>query len=203
MAGAAVSAPLAPPPGAVDLGWGGRLQVNGMDADVRLFQSGGTPWVVASDLVRSIGGAPWILPMPDGVMLMGTETGQTWLAQLRAATPGGTRGMLASTRSDRRRTDPVMPPWVPAGSVPLLDMRGEEDGQAVVQSIYRHAGSARSLTRLLHGRLRLSGWRPEAAADTWSSWTHEGRRLQIVVVASGGGSGLLAVEHAIDTRGRK
>lgn len=182
------------PSGAADLGWNGRMRINGRDMDVRLFSVSMPPFAAAAALSQEGGERPWLLPLPDGVMVMGMQQGRMWLVQLRAAGPQASQGMAAAEIGGRPAPRAAMPAWVPAGAVLLLDAQTGEGGSRAVQQIYAHAFAAPVLSRSLEARLRGAGWHPDEAAGAGRQWRLGGRRLWTVVVARSPGSGLLAVE---------
>ncbi|OVZ54290.1 hypothetical protein CDO44_26435 [Pigmentiphaga sp. NML080357] len=190
------------PSDAVDLGWGGRMRVNGIDVEVQLFGMRKAPLALAAELVRQPGLDAWLLPMPDGVMLSGADRGRPWLVQLRQAGPEASEGMLAVARGGR----PAMPapaPWLPDGGALLLDLESEDEGGKVVHQVYGYPDTAAALTRFLAPRLRALGWRRAAGAHAASEWRRAGRLLRLLVVEREVGSGLVAVETDADPASRR
>jgi len=188
------------PADAIDLGWGGRLSVNGMRMDVRLFQAAQTPAELAARLARQPGLEPWLLPLPDGLMLTGARGRRPWLMQLRQRQSGATQGMLAIGLGEGARVPPAPAVWLPQGAALLLDLRTNGAAGPVAQQVYAYGGSAGELSRLLQARLHAQGWRRQAggqADEGLMEWQRARRVLRLVVVKRPQGSGLLAVEHAV------
>lgn len=182
------------PPGAKDLGWGGRMRINGADMNVRLFRAPGSPLAVGAAMARQVGRSAWLLPMPDGVMLTGADGVRPWLVQLRQAGPQVSAGVVAIAQSTRPFA-PVRAPWLPEGGELWLDVESVEDGVKVVQQVCGYPDDAVSLARALDAALRRGGWRrTSASAGAASQWRRAGRLLQLLVVESGAGSAVVSIE---------
>lgn len=188
------------PADAIDLGWGGRFDVNGRRMDVRLFQAEQSPVELAARLTRQPGLEPWLLALPDGVMLSGARGRRPWLVQLRQRPPGMTQGMLAVSLDEGPRAPSAPAAWAPQGATLLLDLRTDGADGPLAQQIYAYGGGAGELSRLLHVRLHAHGWRRQADGLTGSGlmeWRHARRTLRLVVVDRPPGSGLFVVEQAV------
>ena len=181
------------PPGAVDRGWGGRVRVNGVRMDVRLFEVRQPPLEVADGVARQPGLDPWLLPLPDGVMLSGIRDERPWLMQLRRSRSGATQGLLAVGLDAKVNGRALPAAWTPPGATLLLDLQTQDERGRVAHRLYVHDADTATFSRLLQARLTALGWR--AASDGGLMEWHRARRvLQLVVVAREQGSGLLAVE---------
>ncbi|AZG07790.1 hypothetical protein EGT29_07830 [Pigmentiphaga sp. H8] len=185
------------PPGAVDRGWGGRVRVNGVRMDIRLFEVRQPPIEVAGGVARQPGLDPWLLPLPDGVMLSGVRDGRPWLMQLRQSRPGVTQGVLAVGLDASVGTRALPAEWTPPGATLLLDLQTRDERGKVAHQLYAHAADTATFSRLLQARLTALGWRAGAGGGLME-WHRARRILQLVVVPREQGSGLLAVEIEAD-----
>lgn len=181
------------PPGAVDRGWGGRVRVNGVRMDIRLFEIRQAPLEVADGVARQPGLDPWVLPLSDGVMLSGVRDGRPWLMQLRRSTSGTTHGVLAVGLDAKAGMRALPAEWMPPGATLLLDLQTQDERGKVAHQLYAHAADSATFSRLLQARLTALGWRAGPGGGLME-WRHARRVLQLVVVAREQGSGLLAVE---------
>ncbi|WP_296557051.1 hypothetical protein [Pigmentiphaga sp.] len=188
----AASAQPGMPPGAVDLGWGGPVRVNGVRMDVRLFEVRQSPGDLADSLARQPGLDPWLLALPDGVMLSGLRGDRPWLMQLRQSRPGATQGVLAVGLAGKAEGRALPAAWAPPGAKLLLDVRTQDERGWVVQQVYVHDADAVAFSRSLHAGLSAQGWR--GGGGGLMAWRQARRVLQLVVVARRQGSGLLAIE---------
>ena len=181
------------PPGTVDRGWGGRVRVNGVRMDIRLFEVRQPPLEVADGVARQPGLDPWVLPLSDGVMLSGVRDDRPWLMQFRLSKSGMTHGVLAVGLDAKAGMRALPAEWRPPGATLLLDLQTRDERGKVAHQLYAHAADSTTFSRLLQARLTALGWRA-GSGEGLMEWRRARRVLQLVVVAREQGSGLLAVE---------
>ncbi len=178
------------PPGTIDLAWDAAFSINGMPARIRMFDAPGTVASLASRLLASMSPAPWLMALPDGLMMTGGEPDAMWSLQLRQVARERTHGVMA-IGAKPSSTIAMRPAWVPLRSTLHLDMESAEGGLRMLQQLYTDTSAAVVLEQLLHTKLSSIGWRRVANTAGVTEWRRGKGRLHLIVISHGRSSAFL------------
>lgn len=188
------------PPESQRQAWPSGLRLNGIPVAVQIYE-----WPIALadavDWMVDQFDAELLLRPHRGGWLMSPRDEPAWVLTLAELASGRTLVTLSAWNSGGAAAGVhtrATPDWLPPGGKLRLDI-GQDDGElgsAIDIAIYTYEGfGPEALARELERGLSLRGWR-RRHAQSFSSWRHDGVRVDFVVVAQAGGSALFVQQDS-------
>ncbi|MBV7482546.1 hypothetical protein [Bordetella sp. BOR01] len=192
---------LALPPGSTQASLGQDMRLYGIPADIRLVE---IPMPVAQAVQALSAQYPLLSDLgvyPGLAMLSGQAMGDSWVVALEPAGPRLTRGTVSVLRPGAGAVGGEVtharnrPSWLPAEARLHLDFSGRGQAGLTTHQVWTLALPVAQARQATIDGLRRDGWRPDAGVDDSGRWVRGGTRLDIVITAVQGGSGILLQRH--------